>query len=87
MKVFKYYLTLGENAISLPHNAAEILSVGLDGDNALCLWAKVDDTVIDQQNQYVYVAWTGLDLPSEIGKLIGTVRQGPIINHIFHLYT
>lgn len=84
-------LTQGVQLISLPEGA-EILSVGLDPKDRLCIWAIVspEPKYTDTGREYpkyedvkITVCGTGRPCECPRSEFIGTVRMAPFMWHIF----
>ena len=63
---------------------AQIISFGLDANNAICFWAKVD-TEARKEMHLVACVGTGwpIDNIRDNAKFIGTVVHGPYVWHLF----
>lgn len=79
--VWKFPIELGDQLVSLPARA-EILHVGLDPQEALCLWARVD-TEAPKVERTLYVTGTGTELPDGDNRYIGTIVLGPFVWHFW----
>lgn len=71
--VYKYTLRPGLNTITMPASA-QIISVGVDGDDQFCCWALLDPEDPDRVVKNVAVHGTGwhFELPA-IKCFLGTV--------------
>lgn len=81
MRIFKYMLGItSEQPLLLPRGA-RVLSVGLDPNNQLCLWAAVNEGEVEELWQ-VRIAGTGHEI-NETEGFVGTVRATSLMLHIF----
>jgi len=82
MKILKYELkhAAANNEIQT-FAIREILSVG-EQNGKLFIWIKVDNQSTPITDR-IYVAFTGEELPSSIGKFIGTVQIKQLVLHVF----
>lgn len=83
--IFKYALdAVGENEITMPFGA-RIISVGHDGNDELCVWAIVDDS-LEPAPRGLFVAPTGVSIsPDETdGSFLGSsVSLDGYVWHVF----
>lgn len=80
--IYKYQLNLiVSQYYDLPVQA-EPLSVGIDPQGQLCLWALID---IDAglESRIIRIIETGNPISYDQGTFIGTVKQDQFIWHIF----
>lgn len=81
-RIWKFPLGLIDGqTIRLPVGAV-ILGAGLDPNDDLCLWAKVDAAQSAKHDVPVQIVGTGNPMP-EVGDFVGTVRQGRFMWHVF----
>lgn len=91
MRIYKYELKMtGLNKIKMPVGA-NVLSVGLDPADKLCIWALVNSEETKEDVRKFMVAGTGWDLQDEFSKylpanFLGTVRQQPYMLHIWEVF-
>ena len=73
-----------EVVITMPAEAI-VLSVGTQKENAVCIWAKVDDSQTRKEERKFYVRGTGHPIGKmEFGaKFLGTVIDSPFVWHVF----
>ena len=89
-RIYKYELKMtGLNQIKMPAGA-NVLSVGLDPANKLCILALVDPEETKEDVREFMVAGTGWDLQDELSKhlsanFLGTVKQQPYMWHIWEV--
>lgn len=91
MRIYKYVLMhTGMNEVEMPVGA-NILSVGLDPADMVCIWAIVNPE-LESKTRKFYVAGTGWDLRDAVDvtnldmlTCLGTVRQTPYMWHIFEV--
>lgn len=80
--IYKYSLvTKVEQAIVMPAFAT-ILSVGLDPQGELCLWASIDDLQVPEQ-RVILIQGTGHRYHILSNHFIGSVTMGLYVWHIF----
>lgn len=72
--IYKYPLSINRQILSLPKNA-QLLSVGLDPQEKLCLWANVDPSETEIDALDIIVLGTGHEVPKGIWRFIGTVKH------------
>ena len=87
MKIYKYYIGPSLAVLKFDcYEGAEVLSAGLDGNENMCIWVKVD-TATPPASLKVYCIGTGWDMEDVIGsdkvKFVGTVTQKPYVWHVF----
>lgn len=70
-----------KQTVHLPAEFA-ILSVGLDPQDQICLWAAVTAGPLEYFVEILIVG-TGNKLPSDAGDFLGTVNDGPFMWHVF----
>lgn len=81
--IWKYKLSIDPNGfepIFVPPDY-EILSVGLDPNDDLCVWIAVDPELIERKPIFFAVVGTGFAEPH--GVFLGTVRMQPFMWHVF----
>lgn len=88
MVIYKYpILVIDSQCIELPKGAV-ILSVGVQNEIQVCLWAVVDPTQGVEYREIVIIG-TGnpmTELPANLRRaFIGTVLQGPFVWHVFEV--
>lgn len=84
MKIFKYPLRLSDlQEVALPRDA-RVLSVGLDPNGLLCLWALVNPS-FDVVPRQVRIIGTGNEVPTEALSMMfaGTVTTEYFVWHVF----
>ena len=79
----------GMNEVEMPVGA-NILSVGLDPSDMVCIWAIVNPE-LESKTRKFYVAGTGWDLQDEVSKdlsanFLGTIRQQPYMWHVWEVF-
>jgi len=82
--IYKYHLALTDvQDIQMPQDA-RVLSVGLDPQRRLCLWALVDPDLHDMPVR-VRIVGTGNPAPHGIltSVFVGTVTQQMYVWHVF----
>ena len=89
--IYGYELAAGFGKISMPKNA-EILSVGLDQNGNLCVWALTDPDDHTTHRQYEIRLFecigTGvriLERTDYSRKFLGTAVMAPFVIHVFEL--
>ena len=89
--IYKYPIELmDESTLELPAHSKPV-SVGLDPQGQLCLWAVVQPDVPSTCTWGVCVIGTGHPVPDEIAQvgtdwiIAGRVNQGPFVWHVFLL--
>lgn len=84
--IWKFPLeTTDVQEIQTPANA-KMLSVGLDPEGALCLWALVNPKE-DLEAITVNIVGTGNPVPRSVlmwSEFLGTVTDGPYVWHVFY---
>lgn len=84
--IWKFPLAPGapsRQMVSMPVYA-RLLSVGLDPQGELCVWAEVDPEEKRRQHVFFTVLGTGHPFPPEpMGPFIGTVSMAPLIFHVY----
>lgn len=85
--IYKYPLSLAGGEVKMPDNAM-ILSVAVQGEESLYIWAEVD-TAEEIVTRTFAVYGTGWPLTSKFNDtphhFIGTVICGPYVWHIYEL--
>ncbi len=82
--IYKYELTdRTTTPVQIPRDF-EILSIGLDPQDIVCVWVLVDTLTPTQEGTFLTFG-TGWELPDDIKSktFIGTVKTGMFIWHIF----
>lgn len=79
--VWKFYLQLGTNFMSIP-SGGKFLSVQMQ-DGRICVWVQCDENA-PRVNRQVDVAVTGGRLTGT-EKYIGTFQDGPYVGHAFEI--
>lgn len=85
INIFKYPVNPGYNSIEMVQKS-ELLSVGLDPQGRICIWAKHElklESGLSEERE-ILILGTGnpSDLPEEF-KFLGTVQDGPFMWHAF----
>ena len=96
MKILKYsLLEQGKSfQIVLPHVnnpafgiQAKPLSVGIDGNDTLCIWCLVDETQLSNDPITIHIVMTGESIDDHQYKnstYLSTVKHGNLMLHIFY---
>jgi hypothetical protein len=84
--IYKYplYNVPGINHVSLPANAL-IVSVGLDPNNALCLWAFVNPKNVAYDIRKILVTGTGFPIVEPSLRFMSTVRINEYMWHVLEV--
>lgn len=86
-RIWKYELTErgtgGVATVEMP-DKAKILSVGIDLEGRLCVWADVNPDALRETRRFV-VALTGTMPPSERWQFVGTVTHA-LHRLVYHVY-
>ena len=82
--IYKYTLAVTDvQRVRMPHGA-RLLSVGIQNDTHLCLWAHVEDSS-HKVDRVIAVVGTGNPAPEldDGTEYVGTVISPPFVWHIF----
>jgi hypothetical protein len=85
--IYKYRLSISDECrIQMPMGH-EILHVGLDPNEAPCIWALVD-SAHPSRTETFHVVGTGNPMPTYSWgepslRHVGSIRQGPFMWHVF----
>lgn len=79
--------TYGEFSLQLPYGC-NVLSVAIDPQGVLCIYAEVNTEEQQTQEVLLYVLGTGKEFINssrkELYKFLGTVIQGPFVWHVYY---
>lgn len=85
--IFKYHISYSAETtkIEMPISS-KIISVGLDPQGDLCIWAIVDPEEGKSMREFAVVG-TGWPMKDslEYWTFLGTVKQGPYMWHVFEI--
>ena len=88
MKIYKYAIELADGVTGhMMPTKAKILSVGLDGNDEVCVWMLVDETLATKETRFFRIYGTGWDIHKEKIEFIGTVpmKKNYLIWHVFEV--
>ena len=81
--VWKYPLDLASSqTLALPVGA-EIIHVGIDRFNAICMWATVNPKVTNTEHRVFNIVGTGAVELTDAMTHVGSVVQGDFVWHVF----
>lgn len=82
--IYKYPIKATREQVVMMPQGAELLTVQVQGEDTVCLWALVD-TKQPPEKCIIYAVPTGDYMPQNATKYIGTVLlyHGSLVFHVF----